>query len=156
MKRVSSAIGMFFLAAAPVLGQTPADSAAAAAGIAEAARAFSRALEQGDAAGMAAQYVEDATLVPPNGRLVTGREAILTFWTPRNPEFRTLEHSLTTDRLEVVGDVAIEIGTWRQRAQLRDEAPSEAAGRYLVVWRRQPDGSWRMQFDGWTSPFPQD
>ncbi|HUF89084.1 MAG TPA: DUF4440 domain-containing protein [Gemmatimonadota bacterium] len=156
MKRLSSAIGLLFLAAAPVLAQTPADSAAAAAGIAEAARAFSRALEQGDAAGMTAQYVEDATLVPPNGRLVTGKEAILTFWTPRNPEFRTLEHSLTTDRLEVVGDVAIEIGTWRQRAQLRDEPPGEAAGRYLVVWRRQPDGSWRMQFDGWTSPFPQD
>ena len=156
MKRLSSTIGVLLLAAAPALAQTPADSAAAAAGIAEAARAFSRALEQGDAAGMAEQYVEDATLVPPNGRLVTGREAILAFWSPRNPEFRTLEHSLTTDRLEVAGDVAIEVGTWRQRAQLRDEAPGEAAGRYLVVWRRQPDGSWRMQFDGWTAPFPEE
>lgn len=156
MKRFSGAIGVLSLAAAPALAQTSADSAAAAAGIAEAAMAFSRALERGDAAGMAAQYVEDATLVPPNGRLVTGKEAILTFWTPRNPEFRTLEHSLTTDRLEVTGDVAVEVGTWRQRSQLREEDPREAAGRYLVVWRRQPDGSWRMQFDGWTSPFPQD
>ena len=110
-----------------------ADSAAAAAAIAESASAFSRALERGDAAGMASQYVDDATLIPPSGRLVTGRDAILAFWTPRNPDFRTLEHSLTTDRLVITGDVAMEVGTWRQQGQLREEAPIESAGRYLVV-----------------------
>lgn len=133
-----------------------ADSAAAAAAIAESAGAFSRALERGDAAGMADQYVDDATLIPPSGRLVTGRDAILAFWTPRNPDFRTLEHSLTTDRLVITGDVAMEVGTWRQRGQIREEAPTESAGRYLVVWRRQADGTWRMQFDSWTAPFPED
>lgn len=133
-----------------------ADSAAAAAAIAESASAFSRALERGDAARMASQYVDDATLIPPSGRLVTGRDAILAFWTPRNPDFRTLEHSLTTDRLVITGDVAMEVGTWRQQGQLREEAPIESAGRYLVVWRRQADGTWRMQFDSWTAPFPED
>jgi ketosteroid isomerase-like protein len=139
----------------PVRAQV-ADSAGAAASIAESAAAFSRALEGGDATAMTGQYVDDATLIPPGGRLVTGRDAILAFWTPRNPEFRTLEHSLTTDRLVVSGDVAMEVGTWRQRGQLRQEVPTESAGRYLVVWRRQPDGSWRMQFDSWTAPFPED
>ena len=142
--------------AGPLSAQTPGDSAQAAEAIAEAASAFSRSLERGDAAGMADQYVDDATLVPPSGRMVTGREAILEFWTPRNPDFRTLAHSLTTDRLEVAGDVAVEVGTWRQEGQLRDAPPTESAGRYLVVWRRQADGSWKMQFDGWTAPFPED
>lgn len=136
--------------------QTDADSAAAARGIAVSAQAFSRALESGDADGMAAQYVDDAVLVPPGGRLIAGRDSIRAFWTPRNPDFHTLAHSLTTDRLEVAGDVAVEVGTWRQEGQRRDEAPQEAAGRYLVVWRRQPDGAWRMQFDSWTSPFPEE
>jgi len=156
MKRFVTTIALLLTASTSAFAQASADSAAVAAGVAEAAAAFSRALERGDAAGMAAQYVDDATLVPPSGRMVTGREAILSFWTPRNPEFRTLEHSLTTDRLEVTGDVAIEVGTWRQRSRLREEEPREAAGRYLVVWRRQPDGAWRMQFDGWTAPFPED
>jgi uncharacterized protein (TIGR02246 family) len=137
-------------------GAQVADSAAAAAAIAESASAFSRALERGDAAGMASQYVDDATLIPPSGRLVTGRDAILAFWTPRNPDFRTLEHSLTTDRLVITGDVAVEVGTWRQRGQLREEAPTESSGRYLVVWRGRADGTWRMQFDSWTAPFPED
>jgi ketosteroid isomerase-like protein len=139
----------------PVRAQV-ADSASAAAAISESAVAFSRALVRGDAAGMAGQYVDDATLIPPSGRLVTGRDAILAFWTPRNPDFRTLEHSLTSDRLVITGDVATEVGTWRQRGQLREETPTESAGRYLVVWRRQPDGAWRMQFDSWTAPFPED
>ena len=56
----------------------------------------------------------------------------------------------------VTGDVAIEVGTWRQRGRLREEPPGESAGRYLVVWRRLPDGRWKMQFDSWTAPFPED
>lgn len=105
---------------------------------------------------MAAEYVEDAVLVPPGGRMIAGRDSIRAFWTPRNPDFRTLAHSLTTDRLEVAGELAVEVGTWRQEGQLRDAEPRESAGRYLVVWRRQPDGVWKMQFDSWTAPFPED
>ena len=161
--RVRDAMTRCLLAVAALLflagtghAQTPADSAAAVDGIALSAQAFSRALERGDAEGMAAQYVDDAVLVPPGGRMIAGRDSIRAFWTPRNPDFRTLAHSLTTDRLEVAGDVAIEVGTWRQEGQLREEAPRESAGRYLVVWRRQPDGAWKMQFDSWTAPFPED
>ncbi|HET6362262.1 MAG TPA: DUF4440 domain-containing protein [Gemmatimonadota bacterium] len=147
---------MLLCIAGKAFPQTDADSTAAAEGIARSAQAFSRALERGDAEGMAAQYVDDAVVVPPGGRMIAGRDSIRAFWTPRNPGFRTLAHSLTTDRLEVVGDVAIEVGTWRQEGQLRDEAPRESAGRYQVVWRRQPDGAWKMQFDTWTAPFPED
>lgn len=132
------------------------DSTAAAEGIARSAQAFSRALERGDAEAMAAQYVDDAVLVPPGGRMIAGRDSIRAFWTPRNPDFRTLSHSLTTDRLEVVGDAAVEVGTWRQEGQVSGQEPRESAGRYLVVWRRQPDGAWKMQFDSWTAPFPED
>jgi uncharacterized protein (TIGR02246 family) len=152
MRRIAIFSTLFLMLAAPALAQDGED-AGAAAGIARSAAAFSRALEAGDAATMAAQYTDDATLIPPNGRLVGGREAILAFWTPRNPDFKTLEHRLTTDKLEVTGDVAIEVGTWLQRGQAGENEPTESSGRYLVVWRRQPDGEWRMQFDSWTRPF---
>jgi len=140
---------LLLLAASPAAAQTS-DVAEA---IGRSASAFSRALEAGDAAGMAAQYTDDATLIPPNGRLVNGREAILAYWTPRNPDFRTLEHRLTTDRLEVTGDVALEVGTWYQRGQMGESDPTESSGRYFVAWRRQPDGDWKMQFDSWTRAF---
>ncbi|HET6639780.1 MAG TPA: DUF4440 domain-containing protein [Gemmatimonadota bacterium] len=155
MKRCLALVALLCLASTGY-AQVETDSTAAAEGIALSAQAFSRALERGDAEGMAAQYVDDAVVVPPGGRMIAGRDSIRVFWTPRNPDFRTLAHSLTTDRLEVVGDVAIEVGTWRQEGQLRNEAPRVSAGRYQVVWRRQPDGVWKMQFDTWTAPFPED
>lgn len=142
---------------AGVLAQSSAsDSLDAAAAILEASRAFSRAMERGDAAAMAALYTADATLLPPNGKPVTGIEAIERFWTPRNPEFRTVRHELTTERLEVSGDVATDLGRWRQVARMGDEPESEAWGRYLVVWRRTGDAEWRMQFDAWTRPVEDD
>jgi uncharacterized protein (TIGR02246 family) len=156
MKRSLPFVAALLCHAGTAFAQVGADSAAAAAGIAVSASAFSRALERGDAEGMATQYVDDAVVVPPGGRMIAGRDSIRAFWTPRNPDFRTLAHSLTTDRLEVTGDVAVEVGTWRQEGQMRNEAPRESAGRYVVVWRRQADGAWRMQFDTWTAPFPED
>ena len=145
---LTTLLALTLLSAAPAIGQTS-DVAEA---IGRSAAAFSRALEAGDAEGMTAQYTDYATLIPPTGRLFTGREAILAFWAPRNPDYRNLEHRLTTDRLEVSGDVAMEVGTWYQRGRMGEEEPTESSGRYLVVWRRQPDGEWKMQFDSWTRP----
>ena len=79
MRTAAIAILTLAASAAPVSAQGDPDSATAAASISRAASAFSRALERGDAEGMAAQYVDDATLVPPNGRLVEGKPAILVF-----------------------------------------------------------------------------
>lgn len=159
MIRFVPALALAALLAAPTLLRAqaapagcPADSASAAAAIAEASRAFSRALERRDPATMAAQYTQDATLLPPNGKPVTGAAAIEAFWTPGNPEFRTVRHELTTERLEVACDVAIDLGRWRQVARLGDAPETDAWGRYLVVWRRTAAGAWRMQFDAWTRP----
>lgn len=136
--------------------EVAADSVAAARAIEAAATSFSRAMERGDAGTMAAQYTADATLLPPGGRPVTGCEAIRRFWTPRNPEFRTVRHELTTERLEVSGDTAVDLGRWRQVARVGERPESEAWGRYLVVWRRVGERKWKMQFDAWTSPIDED
>lgn len=130
----------------------PGDSASAAAGILEASRAFSRAMERPDAATMAAQYTDDAELLPPNGKPVTGIDAIEAFWTPGDTEFRTVRHELTTERLEVSCEVAVDLGRWRQVARRGDRPETDAWGRYLVVWRATGDGEWKMQFDAWTRP----
>lgn len=132
------------------------DPEEAASAIAEASQAFSRAMERRDPATMAAQYTEDATLLPPNGKPVTGAEAIESYWTPRNPQFRTVRHELTTERLEVSCDVAVDLGRWRQVAQRGEEAPTDTWGRYLVVWRRTGEGDWKMQFDAWTRAVEED
>jgi ketosteroid isomerase-like protein len=46
----------------------------------EANRAFAAAAGRKEYAGMAALYTEDAVVLPPDGPIVTGRNAIADFW----------------------------------------------------------------------------
>ena len=45
---------------------------------------FARAFNTGDFASMAANYVEDAVILPPGAELMRGRSAIQAFWRPSN------------------------------------------------------------------------
>ena len=105
-----------------------------------------RALEQGDAELAASLYEPGARLLPPGAGVITGEDAVLDFWRQRiaaGSDGGVLE----TVRREEHGDVAVEEGRYGRRAgdQLLD------SGKYLVVFRRQPDGSWRYATDMWNS-----
>jgi ketosteroid isomerase-like protein len=49
--------------------------------------------------------------------------------------------------LEELGDVGIEVGQY----ELRVNANVVDVGKYVVVHRRQPDGSWKWDIDIWNS-----
>ena len=105
-----------------------------------------RALEQGDAVLAASLYAPDARLLPPGGPPITGEAGVLDFWRRRiagGSDGGVLE----TVRREEFGDVAVEEGRYGRRAgdRLLD------SGKYLAVFRRQPDGTWRWATDMWNS-----
>lgn len=118
--------------------------------LAAANRAFSAAYVAGDAAGVAALYTEDAMLIPP-GRTVRGRGAIQRYFTAP-PGRRQLDHRLTTEEQWIDGATATEFGTWFSVTQREGVPPDTASERYLLVWKRERDGRWRMQVDMWHRP----
>ncbi|MFB3132449.1 MAG: nuclear transport factor 2 family protein, partial [Rhodothermales bacterium] len=70
---------------------------------------FMEAFSQSDVAGVAACYTEDAQLMPPNGEIVSGREAVqANFQEAMNAG---LNVRLETVELESHGDTAYEVGT---------------------------------------------
>jgi ketosteroid isomerase-like protein len=96
-----------------------------------------RALERGD---------PGARLLPPGVPVITGEDAVRDFWQRRidaGSDGGVLE---TVHRAEY-GDVAVEEGRYGRRAgeTLLD------SGKYLVVFHRRPDGSWRFATDMWNS-----
>lgn len=122
--------------------------------IAEASRAFSAAYVAGDTAALGALYTQDAVLMPPN-RNIEGNERIRAYFAPA--EGRTqVGHELTSERLLIDGDLAIDMGTWSSTTQSEEAEPRTSSERYLVVWRRQQDGSWKMAWDAWHWPRPGD
>jgi uncharacterized protein (TIGR02246 family) len=107
--------------------------------------AFSRA----DAAGIAALYTEDTKLLPPGFPMMTGKEAVQSFWQGAMNSGVT-EAKLETLELESQGNLASEIGRFTLTVQLQGSETTTMTGKYVVVWKKQ-DGSWKLHIDIWNT-----
>lgn len=115
------------------------------AAVAAANTEFARALVAGDAPAMAAVFTEDGEIVPAmQDGFVSGRAAIEAHYARLMTTRRYLDVVITTARLSRSGDLAWETGTNRMTLKQGESAPVTVTGRYLAVWRREPDGRWRI------------
>lgn len=113
--------------------------------IREAAVAFAGALNRGDAAHAACLYAEDARLLAPAAGSIAGRRAIESYWQEGVALGVALE--LEPTELELAGPLAVEIGRYAFSLDADGSAETVDRGTYLVLHRRQPDGSWRRSVD---------
>lgn len=122
------------------------DDASVRAGIEANAAAWSAAANRGDMAAVAALYTEDAILLPPNAASVRGRQSIQRFF----EGFRAVSPSnvrLFPDEITACGNTAYELGRYEMTLNPPGAAPINDRGKYIVVWQRQSDGSWRISRD---------
>jgi uncharacterized protein (TIGR02246 family) len=111
--------------------------------------AWEDAFNAGDAAAAAeAVFAEDARLLPPDGPVVEGREAIAAFWQGlMDAGVHSLDLGLIA--VEVQGDAMIETGTWSVTAPNPEGGEVTLEGKALVIWKQGEDGVWRMAQDMW-------
>jgi uncharacterized protein (TIGR02246 family) len=103
---------------------------------------FVQGMEKGDAAMVASVYAPDGRVLPPGAPAVQGSAAIEQFW--RGMLDQGVEGgALKTVSLEELGDVAVEEGQY----EIRAGGAVVDTGKYVVVHRRQPDGSWKFGID---------
>ena len=103
---------------------------------------------QGDAAGVAACYTEDAQLMPPNGEIVSGREAVQEAM--QGFIDAGLKIRLETVEVEGHGDTAHEVG----RATLTGEdGQTIDEAKYIVIWKKVGD-EWKLHRDIFNSNLP--
>lgn len=110
---------------------------------------FVEGLQKSDAAAMASVYGTGARLLPPGMPAVSGA-AIQEFWQGAMDSGVT-GGSLETVSLEEHGEVVVEEGEYTIQAggEVVDH------GKYVVVHRRQDDGSWKYGLDIWNSSKPE-
>lgn len=109
-----------------------------------------RGLVEADAAKVASVYAPDARLLPPGMDVQTG-EDIQRYW--QVPVDAGLRYAhIDTVSYEEHGDLAVEEGRWELRASAN--APVVDAGKFLIVHRRQSDGSWKYAMDMFNSSLP--
>jgi uncharacterized protein (TIGR02246 family) len=109
---------------------------------------FSEAFARGDAKALAAMYTSDAIACPPDSEMIRGSEAIGEYWkATRDGGVQSV--ALTTDDVGRSGDIAYAVGKVSLTVQPVGNEPTTAAAKYVVVWKRQPDGSWKLHRDIW-------
>jgi len=112
--------------------------------------AFSAAFARGDVAAVAAAYAEDAIAFPPDADLVRGRAAIQSMWQSlRDAGAKSL--ALTTVDVHSSGSLAAETGTAVLKIQPPNAAEQSQTVKYVVVWKKGTDGSWKIYRDIWNS-----
>ncbi len=97
--------------------------------------------EAGDARLMARSYAADAVFCGPTGDCITGSAAITAHYEEVVRRFgRAVAAAVQSQALRVDGDLAFESG----RARARFSDGRALAGRFSTVWKRQPDGHWKI------------
>lgn len=96
-------------------------------------------------------YAQDAVFLPPNGDRITGRDEIRKLTKAAMDTF-TSDLTFQSMKLEHSGDLAYDSGEYREAlTNVSDGGVSHGQGNYLMVFKRQPDGSWLIVQQAWTS-----
>lgn len=103
-------------------------------------------------------FAEDAWQMPPNNPPLIGREAIREFWS-QAVEWGQWDFTLETQDVAVSAPMAVERGTYVLAFSPGPNAPPEMdafedRGNYLVHWRLEDDGVWRIVADAPVSEIP--
>ena len=122
------------------------DTAADMAAINELRGQFAAAYNANDAAAAAACYADDAIAMFPDQEAIEGTQAIQA---TIEGFFRQNAPKITHTPLEtqVAGDWAYERGNITETATSKSGKAIERSLKYLVILKRQPDGSWKVYRD---------
>jgi len=100
-------------------------------------------------------FADDAVMLPPNAPIMTGKDAIGKLWSEMfaTPGF-TLSLQPTKTEVSRAGDLAYILGTYKVTMNDPEGNPVTDRGKYVTVWKKQPDGTWKVVADIWNSDLP--
>jgi uncharacterized protein (TIGR02246 family) len=109
---------------------------------------WSAAAQTKDASKMLAYYAEGASVFPFNAPIATGKEQIQKLWTGlmSMPGF-SLTFAPTKIEIAKAGDMAYDVGTAELKLNDANGNRTTTAGKYVVVWKKQPDKQWKAVAD---------
>lgn len=111
---------------------------------------FMAAVRSGDAAKVASLYAEDCVILPPNSERIEGLAGARALFDGMMAQGPTAL-ALATDTVTELGDTAYEVGRYTMKVQPAGAPAMDDRGKYVVIWKRQADGAWKLAVDIWNS-----
>lgn len=110
--------------------------------------AWSAAANSKDAAKTASFYSETGSAMPFNGPIASGKAKVLEMWTGlmAKPGF-SLTFKPTRIEIAQSRDIAYDVGTFELKVNDDKGAQMVIPGKYVVIWKKQKDGGWKVEYD---------
>ena len=89
----------------------------------------------------------DILLMPPNQQAHEGIEAAMQFM----EEGPAIDGSISPKQVSGSGTQAYVTGTFNLNFTINDTTQISDNGKYIEIWEKQEDGSWKVIFDIWNS-----
>ena len=113
-------------------------------------RDFAKALLAGDAEAAANLYDENASLLPPNEPIVTGRENIKAYWQGAI-DAGIVDASVKTISAGSDGNLGYEIGTYELKLKVDNDSIITDTGKYTEILQRNAEGKWMSIYGMWSN-----
>jgi len=113
--------------------------------------AWTKAAESKDPPGATAPYADTAVLMAPGAPISTGKEAIVKGLTGMMTD-KNFHLTFAPIKIEVSksGDLAYELGDYELTLSNKGK-PFTTKAKYVVVWGKQSDGTWKVLVDAPTT-----
>jgi len=111
-----------------------------------------KAANSGNWPGWVAQFADDGAVMPPNADAVQGRAAILK-WAESYPPISDFQANLV--EIEGTSTIAYVRGSYSLKVTPPGvTVPIADKGKFIEIWRKQADGSWKVAHDMFNSDVP--
>lgn len=118
-------------------------------------RAFAQATAERRLEGFASFLEEDVTTIRPNSPVLKGKIALVDRW---SGILQDPTSSISWKPLRAVisssGDLGFTVGSYEVTKDSGQGRQAAGSGKYVTIWRKQPDGAWKVTFDSGVQDTP--
>jgi len=111
-------------------------------------RAFAKATAERRMEGFLSFLGEDAATIRPDSAVISGKKAVAERWSALlGDPATTISWKPLKASLAESGDMGFTVGSYEITKESANGRTAAGSGKYITIWRKQGDGSWRVVFD---------
>jgi ketosteroid isomerase-like protein len=153
-RRAALTFLVFSTLLAPVFSPTATPQASTPATLAKIREAWVQDLRTKQLEPILQFYAPDAVFLQPTGERITGSAALRTLFQTVMAAYNS-DLTLHSRNLETSGDLAYDSGDFEETlTTIATGAKITTKGSYIIIFKRQPNGSWQIVQHVWTGSIP--